>query len=156
MSSDVANATVGDTFEDYARDQIGLRDVAHHGHPFSYTDATLEDAQTVETRDGPTLLEDGSLVGIKVTRYRISGGTRRGRYYLPWEEFSTVDALVMGVYSLTEGVLPDAFAVWTPEQLDDHLDLTWHDDGHPQFSEVARFPWGAVIDPAGIEPREVS
>jgi hypothetical protein len=151
MSTDVANGTVGSSFEQLACARLGLRDVSHHGHPFSYTDATVQEPTTVRTPDGPLDLGPGASVGIKVCRFRIAGGSRRGRYYLPWEEFTTVDALVLGVYSLTEGVLPGAFAVWTPAQLDDALDLTWHDDGHPQFSEVARFPWSRVIDPAEVE-----
>lgn len=155
MSTDVANGTVGSSFEQLACARLDLRDVSHHGHPFSYTDATVDEPTTVETPDGPLVLEDGAQVGIKVCRFRIDGGSRRGRYYLPWEEFATVDAFVFGVYSLDEGVLPGAFAVRTPKQVE-ALDLTWHDDGHPQFSEVARFPWGDVIDPAEIEPAEVS
>ena len=157
MSSDVANGTVGNSFEQLACARLGLRDVSHHGHPFSYTDAVLEDPATVETPDGPVDLDAGASVGIKVCRFRIDGGSRRGRYYLPWEEFQTVDAFVFGVYSLDEGVLPGAFAVRTPAQVE-ALDLTWHDDGHPQFSEVARVRWAAVIEPEaiGAETTEVS
>jgi hypothetical protein len=155
MSTDIANGTVGSSFEQLACSRLGLRDVSHYGHPFSYTDAEVEQPTTVETPDGPVDLDPGASVGIKVCRFRIDGGSRRGRYYLPWEEFATVDAFVFGVYSLDEGVLPGAFAVRTPEQVE-ALDLTWHDDGHPQFSEVARFPWSAVIEPTTIETNEVS
>jgi hypothetical protein len=69
---------------------------------------------------------------------------------LPREELQSVDAFVFGVYSLDGDVLPGAFAVRTPAQVK-AIVTSWHDDGHPQFSEVARLPWSAVIDPAEIE-----
>jgi len=69
----------------------------------------------------------------------------RSPYHLPGEALQSVDVFVVGVYPLEDGEPPGAFAVRVPAQ-----GLTWHDDGHSQFSEVARFPWAAVIDPAEI------
>jgi hypothetical protein len=74
----------------------------------------------------------------------------RSSYHFPGEELQSVDVSVFGVYSLENDELSGVFAVRALAQVE-ALGLTWYDNGLPQFSGIARFPWSAVIDPAEIE-----
>lgn len=151
----------GTTFETFAGGALGLEDVSHDGGDMRLADglATSEidpsmiygEATRERYRHVPKVSE-GSRVGIKVCRYRISAGdsTRRGRWFLPAEELARVEAVVFGIYTEDLGVVPESFAVLPTSRVEAAVGA-WSDSAHESYTSVTRPSWALVFDPAVVD-----
>ena len=83
MSDAISNGDRGRTFESAVCELTGAEDVSAEGGDYRHVDAV-----------GP----DGDRIAIKVARYRIEDGSRRGRYWIPKAEIAACDRYAMGVY----------------------------------------------------------
>lgn len=153
----------GTTFETFAGDRAGLRDVSQEGGVNGLVDGVTSREVVPSVVAGSALrdeyrtdapIPEGARVGAKVCRLRISAGkragTRRGRYFVPRSELERTDALALGVYTTSGGVIPEAFAMVPTPEISSRVGA-WTDSTHPKYDEITRPPWGLIFDPDRLE-----
>jgi len=131
----ISNGDRGTTFETNVCTLIGAEDVSSEGGDFRHVDAI-----------GP----DGDRIAIKVARFRIDEGQRRGRYWIPREELAACDRYAMGVY-YEDGGIDDVCRFYDAEVVERRCPSFVESGRGQDVEEVSRPPWSRFISPSLLE-----
>jgi len=129
--STISNGDLGTTFETAVCSMFEAEDVSDQGGEFRHVDA---------------ILPDGTRLSIKVARYRIDDGSRRGRYWIPIEEIEACDRHCFGVYR-GDGDVQPVSRCYSAEIVERRCPK-FVDSPRSDVSRVSRPPWSRFINPS--------
>ena len=133
MSSEISNADWSTTFETSVCQTFGAEDVSNEGDEYRHVDA---------------ILPSGERLAIKVARFRIDDGSRRGRYWIPIEEINACDRYAVGVYRET-GSIEQVCRCYAAEVVKQRCPK-FVDSPRPDIMKVSRPPWSRFVNPQPV------